>query len=354
MINLKQKLRSISQHRAIDFIRQPILFLIDIFCYLPLVFRALLIIPLVFILCFEIIIWINKEPLAKPVSIVDTRRIQHPNYHIQSRNALSAMRQLPPIEQRHLIDNLRDNLWSIERWKHQFKTADNSIICLGESHLEATRQFIAQKLFNTLRIDDLYLEATAPNLKLIEKALATNNDYYPLLDANILATLRSAKNINQDIQLYPIEASSKQMNQAKKGLSSREKSIFNNFLTYYQPQARRVVLIGGLHCANKAHWFFKQLNQKQWLKAPKLFNTQIFNEHQDGPIEAFVYFLDEIGIIQEHRGSAGKRDFAIADTRAFSNLITRWFALSQQITFKPYQSIIIYRSRALNEHAKDI
>ncbi len=337
MIALKKYLKPICQCQIVNKAGKVLSAVQEVFCLLPLVFRALIIIPCIFIIGLEIAIWLNQAPIAKALTQIDNRRIQHPNYHIQSQNALSQFYRLAPIEQSNLMKNLTANLWSLERWKSQFKTIDDSIICLGESHLEATREFIAQQLFNTLQIDDLYLETTAPKLQKTIKALETQSDYYPLLGADILETLHSAQKRNPNVSLYPIEASSAQMQAAKKGLSSREQSIIDNFLAQYQASRRRLVLIGGLHCANKAHWFFKQLNEKHWQQAPKLFNTQIFNEHQDGPIEAFVYFLDELALT--------KGDFVIADSAAFSTLIKRWFALSQRVTFKPYQSIIIYRNR---------
>lgn len=338
MIKLKNQLSFIWHSKGVLLCRKCILALLDFFYLLPLVFRALLITPLVLISCLELITLYNKPAVEKAIKVTNYNRIQHPNYHNISKLALANLRTLAPAEQRIVYNNLLDNLWSVQQWKDALSKYNNAILCLGESHLEATREFMANQLFNTFEIDNLYLETTKPRLQKTIEKVNSNSDYYPLLGADILQLLRVALKRNPDMSLYSIEASPAQMRADKQGISSREQSIFDNFLVNNHAHSQRVVLIGGLHCANKAHWFFARLQkQTQGADKPKLINTQIFNEHQDGPIEAFVYFLDELAL--------AKGDFVIADTTAFSTQITRWFALSQRVTFKPYQSIIIYRNR---------
>ncbi len=335
MIKLKTFVSFIWRSKLMLLCRKCFGTILDIFYLLPLVFRALLITPLLLIFCLELISQYHKPPIAKIIKAVDSSRIQHPNYNNTALVALANLRQLPPVEQHFIIDNLTANLWPVSKWKKQLSEYNNAILCLGESHLETTREFMAEQLFSTFLIDHLYLEATAKRLKLIIEKVHSNSKYYPLLDADILQVIRTALKQNPQLNIYPIEASVQQMRDAKQGIGSREISIFNNFLNQDKPHSKRLVLIGGLHCANKAHWLFARM-QKHYQEA-QLINTQIFNEHQDGPIEAFVYFLDELALAQG--------DFVIADTAAFSTQIMRWFALSQRVTFKPYQSIIIYRNK---------
>lgn len=335
MSKLKAFVSFIWRSKLIQLCRKCYVELLEIFYLLPLVFRALLITPILLIFCFELISQYHKPPIKEVIERVDNSRIQHPNYNNTALVALENLRQLPPIEQRLLINNLTANLWPVSKWRKQLRGYDNAILCLGESHLETTREFMAEQLFSTFLIDHLYLETTANRLKVIIEKAHSSSDYYPLLDANILQIIRTALERNPQLKIYPIEASLKQMRDAKQGIGSREISIFNNFINQDKPHSKRLVLIGGLHCANKAHWLFAKL--QKYYQETQLINTQIFNEHQDGPIEAFVYFLDELAL--------ARGDFVIADTGAFSTQIMRWFALSQRVTFKPYQSIIIYRNR---------
>ena len=71
----------------------------------------------------------------------------------------------------------------------------------------------------------------------------------------------------------------------------------------------------------------------------KQINTRIFSEHEDGPIEAFIYFVDQILPSTEH--------FVINDTKAFAKSIDEWFPLTQKVTFKPFESIIFYRHKLM-------
>lgn len=66
-----------------------------------------------------------------------------------------------------------------------------------------------------------------------------------------------------------------------------------------------------------------------------LLNAKVLAEHHNGPVEAFLSFLDETGI--------EKKNFVIADTRGLHACIYRWFpALNRQILEK-YQTLIVFR-----------
>ena len=65
-------------------------------------------------------------------------------------------------------------------------------------------------------------------------------------------------------------------------------------------------------------------------------NVQVLGEHQNGPMEAFVYFIDEIGI--------EKRDFVVADTRSLPGRIYEWVPLLKHETLRNYRSLIVFRT----------
>jgi hypothetical protein len=64
-------------------------------------------------------------------------------------------------------------------------------------------------------------------------------------------------------------------------------------------------------------------------------NVQVLGEHQDGPLEGFVYFLDEIGIEKKH--------FVIPDTNSFHPRMYELFRLLKRQTLDKYQAVIVFR-----------
>jgi hypothetical protein len=66
-----------------------------------------------------------------------------------------------------------------------------------------------------------------------------------------------------------------------------------------------------------------------------MLNVQVLGEHQNGPLEAFVYFLDEIGI--------EKRNFVIPDTSALHPHIYELFQLLKRQILEKYCSLIVFR-----------
>jgi hypothetical protein len=67
-----------------------------------------------------------------------------------------------------------------------------------------------------------------------------------------------------------------------------------------------------------------------------MLNVCVLGEHQNGSIEALVYFMDEIGI--------EKRDFVIADTRTLPVHIYKWFPLLNRQTLAKYHTLIVFRT----------
>ncbi|MEJ2039056.1 MAG: hypothetical protein P8X55_09000, partial [Desulfosarcinaceae bacterium] len=93
---------------------------------------------------------------------------------------------------------------------------------------------------------------------------------------------------------------------------------------------------GALHCTNEPNWLFENLSDQASLSLKnRMFNARVLEEHQNGPVEAFVYFLDEIGI--------ERTDFVIPDTRALPDLIYEWFQLLNRQTLEKYRTLIVFR-----------
>lgn len=68
-------------------------------------------------------------------------------------------------------------------------------------------------------------------------------------------------------------------------------------------------------------------------------NVRVLQEHQEGSVEALVYFLAEIGI---HRG-----DFVIRDSKAVHPLINDWFDLLG-VMLENFDALMVFRNRPQN------
>jgi len=313
---------------------------LKIFYYLPLVFRGLLFGPMVLILVIMTYQWFAKEYPSRPQAIVNKDIIQHPNYHGIATEALASFAKLPPVEQTSLIKNLNNNLLPLQQWLKNLAHIDDLILCLGESHRETTRQFLAEMIFADFKFNALYLEANEYKLNKIKQRLESSSAYFPLLNADVLALLRKVQQQNPLVDIFPIDVdkrSNETKTTAQQGIRpTRDDKILSNFNRHYTQQTRNIVLFGAMHCSYSATWFYgKLLAKKNQHLTSILLNARVFSEHEDGPIEAFVYFLDQVVPTPEH--------FVINDTRAFAAIINQWFPLTQKVTFKSFQSIIIYR-----------
>ncbi|MEN8751256.1 MAG: hypothetical protein AB1Z18_00640, partial [Desulfobacterales bacterium] len=67
----------------------------------------------------------------------------------------------------------------------------------------------------------------------------------------------------------------------------------------------------------------------------RMLNVRVLGEHQNGPLEAFVYFLDEIGI--------EKKYFVIPNTNSLHPRIYELFKLLKRQTLDKYRSVIVFR-----------
>jgi len=292
---------------------------------------------IIILLILSVYDWIEEEfprPLTKQTN---SERIQYPGYHEEAIKALKRFSRLSKSQKNTIKRNLINNLISMEQWVNDLHQSNFQIICIGELHEESTRRFLAERFFSIVNTDTLFLETTPDKLRNLIKLMKTGREYFPLLDADILDILRTVKNKNQDIRIWGIEETNDQ--QKGRGIYSysRDQSIAHNFWKKYKKESRHIILFGAFHCTNESNWLFQNL----WNRAANplkenMLNVHVLGEHQKGSLEAFVYFLDEIGI--------EKQTFVIPDTSALHPQIYELFhSLNKQILEK-YCSLIVFRS----------
>jgi hypothetical protein len=280
--------------------------------------------------------WIRKEYPRPPTNPPSTERIQHLLYHEQAVEALQRFTQLPILERDAIKENLESTLITMEQWLIHLEQSDYKVICVGEFHKDSTRTFLADEFFAKTSVDVLLLEATPKELNRLIKRMNAGRTYFPLLDADIMQILRTVKVRNPDIKIYGIEETDKQEKVQHGYAGSRDKSIAHNFWNRFQPGIRHIILFGALHCTNEPNWLFENLRSQAPVPLKKqMLNAQVLGEHQNGPLETFVFFLDEIGI--------DKKDFVIPDTSALHPRIYELFQSLHRQILEKFSTLIVFR-----------
>jgi len=287
---------------------------------------------LIILLFLSIYDWIVEEYPRRPTKPLSSERIQHPLYHEEAAKALQQFHRLAEPEKAAIKNNLKSNLISMEQWLAHLGQSDYQIVCMGELHKESTRNFLAEEFFSKFSTDVLLLETTPKNLKRLIKRMDDGRDYFPLLNADIMKILRTVRDRNPAIKIWGIEETEEQ----QKGSNSRDQSIARNFWRRFQPGRFHLILFGALHCTNEPNWLFKNLcNQASLPLKEHMLNVRVLEEHQNGPVEAFVYFLEEIGIEKKH--------FVIPNTNSLHPRIYGLFQMLNQQTLGKYHSLVVFR-----------
>ena len=287
---------------------------------------------LIILLFLSIYDWLVEEYPRRPAKPPSSERIQHPFYHEEAAKALQQFSRLPKPEKTVIKNNLKSNLISMEQWLTHLSQSDYQIICMGELHEESTRNFLAEEFFAKFSTDVLLLEATPKNLKRLINRMDAGRDYFPLLNADIMKILRTVKDRNPTIRIWGIEETEEQ----QKDSNSRDQSIAHNFWDRFQPGRLHIILFGALHCTNDPNWLFKNLcDQATFPLKEHMLNVRVLGEHQNGPVEAFVYFLDEIGIEKKH--------FVIPNTNSLHPRIYELFQMLNRQILEKYRSLIVFR-----------
>ena len=295
--------------------------------------------PLLLLILITSFEWIRDAYFPPALEKPRTDRIQHPGYHSLGLNALQRFSELARPDHNMVIRNLEANLIPMGQWLARLQPSDYDVLFLGEDHSEGTRKFLAEQFFSKFKIDRLLLEATPGELERITKLLEEGKTYIPLLGADIAKVIRAARRKNPHVTLDGIEETKRQWkNRHEDRLGSRDKTITFNFWGKFRPGERYAVLFGALHLTNQPDWFFRSARS---LAPPsianKMLNIRVLGEHQDGPLEAFVFFLDEIGV--------QKKDFVIPDTRYLHPFVRDWFLLLKQHTLLEFRTLVVFRSQ---------
>jgi hypothetical protein len=289
--------------------------------------------PVAIVLLLGIYRWYRAEyptPAEPPPAVTGDRASEW-----VANRTLARYRALPPAEQKALRGDIDTALVSVPRWLTGLSRHPPTVLCIGEYHKAATRSFLAQRVFPRLTMQSLLLEATDDEVKGFLRRIRAGRNYFPLLGADVTALIRSAQRHNPGLRIEGIEETPWQRRARGDG-GSRDRSMARNFWTAFTPGDRHVIVHGALHCSHHQGRLFRLLHRRAPRElAERMVNVQVLGAHQDGQMEAFVGFLDGIGV--------APGDFVIVDTQALPATVRRWFALLDQQILRGFGTVVVFR-----------
>jgi len=261
----------------------------------------------------------NFVPSPVPIEVPADAPIRHPGYEAMAERALRRFAELPAEKRREVEANLRESLSSLDDWLAALRQRRLELLCIGEHHEETTRRFLAERVFPYLPIDVLMLEATSIELERIVETTRAGLAHVPLLGADVSGVIRAARRRNSSLALAPIEESESQReHRMARGDGSRDRSIADNFRSHLRRGKRHAVLFGALHCTDQTGWLFTRIARTEHRIDPNAtLNVNVLGSHQDGTLEAFLFFMHEIGV--------QRTVFAIPETSALHPAVYEWF-----------------------------
>lgn len=270
----------------------------------------------------------EPAPVFRPL-----QTIEHPNYRVLTEQALQAFYALPDRRQTAIFDELLAAIHPADRYLDRLASQPPELVCLGENHDDYTRDWLARELLPRYPLDVLMLESNPATLTALQQRIAEGETYVPLLGADIAGTISMARSHNPQLRLEAID-----MPPGARATQpvTRDQFIAARVIGSRRAGSRHLVLLGALHCADSPGWLYQTLSDRRANDGyDSLLNLRLLGMHQEGPGEAFVRFLDGIGIPHG--------DFAIADTRQLPPAVQRWFTHFDAL--RGYRALLIYRAK---------
>ena len=290
--------------------------------------------------------WIAAEwarlhfvPPPAPIEPPADAFVQHPGYEPMAWKAIRAFQAMPESRRHAFTGNLRRNLADLHTELARLGRSRLTILCVGEHHIASTRQFLADTALPAMALDVLLLETPDDELPAIMSQIDAGVSEVPLLGVDIAAVIRAVRRRNPHIVIAGIDESASQKAQrVQRNRGSRDLSIAGNLRSNIRRGKRHGVLFGALHCADQPNWMYRRiLLGEHRVKREEIVNINVIGEHQDGTLEAFLAFIDAIGI--------KRRNFMIADTGALDRLVFTWFpALTR--SFLRFDAVIVFREHS--------
>ncbi len=250
-------------------------------------------------------------------------------------NALGRLADIPAFERQQFRDALSSAITPFDSWLRRMQGAPLELICVGETHDDLTRSFLASRFFPEFPLDALMLETTQEDLEILIRLVDSGSPRLSMLEADVAEVIRAARDANPEVSILGIEETrSQRITRFQTRTGSREQSILENFFLHFRPGRRHAVLYGALHCVDEASWFLGRLRANGDGREPgQTLSVNVVNARSSVETAAFVSFLEELGFTSP--------PFVVPQTTMLHAEIYAWFPQLTR-TFRHYDSVIVF------------
>ncbi len=271
----------------------------------------------------------------RPPPRIEHGDIRFPEIDYLRRNALRELSEIPAFERQQVRSSLSAAVTTLDSWLGKLRDSQPELICVGESHDDLTREFLATQFFPKYPIDTLMLEITQEDLAILNKLIETGSSRLSLLEADVAEVIRAARKANPGVAIHGIEETRAQLiTRFEDRVGSREHSIVDNFRAYFRRGKRHAVLYGALHCTDAPSWFYGRVRGlNDGTTTANSLSINVVNAHESGETEAFVNFLRALELPAP--------PFVVPHTSMLHAEVYAWFPQLSQ-TFRQYDAAIVF------------
>lgn len=245
----------------------------------------------------------------------------------------------PVVLRSEVVSNLDGLIATLPDWFTWLNHAEVDFLCVGESHQDNYRRFLARSFFREYPVDVLFLEAKGLPTTMMKLRSAVGEKEIDLLNADIAEVIRATKASNPDSRIIGIEESSRQESERLNyGSGGRDGSIYVNIVQHYQPGATHAALLGALHCNDHWDWLYTRLERSgSALEHANLLNIRVMSRNKDLLSREFSRFLKLVGYSHDN--------YVITKTDMLHPKLHEWF-LDLSDNFTKYEAVVVFDSGA--------
>ncbi|MCY4469694.1 MAG: hypothetical protein OXC08_13330 [Thiotrichales bacterium] len=279
------------------------------------------------------------EPGHLLFDTLKNEKLQHPPHIALGIYAYRRYLVIPKHEREAVRAGIEASVWTIERWLAALEARPPGFLCIGESHQDSYREFLARRFFSAYSVDRLYLEATDGTVPWLELRSDLGERDVDLLRADIAEVIRVALERNPEVEIQGAEETGSQRRARRAARAgTRDDSIYGNVVASYVPGQRHAAILGALHCTSGQGWLFSQLGKVgSPVAGDERLNLAVMSVHKDLLTREFVRFLRSLGFAGD--------DLVLADTAALDARVHGWF-LELTRRFLDYRTVVLFTGRA--------
>ena len=278
------------------------------------------------------------EPGHLLFDTLKNEKLQHPPHIPLGIYAYRRYLVLPKHEREAVLAGIEASVWTVERWLAALEARPPGFLCIGESHQDSYREFLARRFFSAYSVDRLYLEVTDGTVPWLELRTDLGERDVELLRADIAEVIRAALERNPEVEIQGAEETGSQRRARRAARAgTRDDSIYGNVVASYVPGQRHAAILGALHCTNGQGWLFSQLGKVgSPVAGDERLNLAVMSVHKDLLTREFVRFLRSLGFAGD--------DLVLADTAVLDVRVHGWF-LELTRRFLDYRTVVLFTGR---------